>query len=302
MHARWIIPLALLILLAGCSLVPPTPELPLAPADPTLTASPTVPPLPTVTPWSTKTPTPTPLACWVEGGTLTADTVPTTLLKNPVEMLVYLPPCYADLPETDYPVIYLIHGQSFDQTQWGRLGFTALMDAYLSSGFSTPYIIVMPYVADWGGPDSVPFGRAMIEEVIPYIEAHYRARPEREWRKVGGISRGASWALHLGLKYWDQFSAVGGHSAPVFYDDAPYVPGWLDAIPPGQAPAIFLDYAVSDQGPIRDSSNYLMAELDNLGIPYTFSSGPGSHTEDYWSSRMEDYFLFYVDEETTSEE
>ena len=285
------------LILASCSLTPNTPEV----TDlPSLIPSATVPPLPTVTPWATKTPqptktaTPTPLACWGQGGTLVEDRVPSTLLPDPVQVLVYLPPCYHELTTMDYPSVYLLHGQTFDQTQWVKLGFTATADAWAASGIEQPFLIVMPLIADWTGPQDYPFGQAVVEEVIPYIQEHYRVRPEREWRKVGGISRGGSWALHLGLKYWDQFSAVGGHSAPVFYDDAPRVPSWLDAIPLDLAPGIYLDYAESDQSAIRRSANDLMEELDEREIPYIFLTGPGIHNETYWASQVEDYFAFYL--------
>ena len=285
------------LMLTGCSLTPNTPE---ATALPSLSPSVTVPPLPTITPWSTKTPlptktaTPTPLACWGQGGTLVEDRVPSSLLPDPVQVLVYLPPCYQELTTTDYPSVYLFHGQTFDQTQWVNLGFTALADAWAAAGTEQPFVIVMPLIEVWAGPLDHPFGQAVVEEVIPYIQEHYRVRPEREWRKVGGISRGGSWALHLGLKYWEFFSAFGGHSAPVFYDDAPRVPRWLDAIPPDQAPMIYLDYAESDQSAIRRSANDLMEELDERGIPYLFSTTPGIHDETYWASQLADYFAFYL--------
>ena len=289
--------LAISILLSSCSLAPRIEE---PPVIPSLTSSATVPPLPTVTPWSTKTPrptktaTPTPLACWSQGGSLVADSVPSRLLPDPVAVLIYLPPCFAELTELDFPTLYLLHGQSFDQAQWVRLGFTAMADAWAASGNQPPFLIVMPRIDAWDEPLDYPFGQAVVEEVIPYIEEHYRGRPEREWRKVGGISRGASWAVHLGIKYWETFSAFGGHSPPVFYDDAPSIPYWLDAIPPEQMPSIYLDYAISDQSAIRRSANDLMEELDKRGIPYTFSTAPGAHNEAYWSSQMEDYFHFYL--------
>ena len=111
---------------------------------------------------------------------------------------------------------------------------------------------------------------------------------------MGGISRGASWALHLGLKYWQTFSAIGGHSLPIFFEDAPNLPYWLDAIPKDQMPSIYVDYAESDQSIIRRSSGEFLALLDERNIPYSFSTAPGSHVETYWASQIENYFNFYI--------
>jgi enterochelin esterase-like enzyme len=122
------------------------------------------------------------------------------------------------------------------------------------------------------------------------------ANPSRVDRVVGGISRGASWALHLGLKYWETFSAFGGHSLPVFWEDAPSVNHWLDDIPSGQHPRIYVDYAQSDQKAIRKSAGWFIEQLDDKNIPYTFSTTPGTHSEDYWGGHLEDYLQFYLSE------
>ncbi|MGD2026171.1 MAG: alpha/beta hydrolase-fold protein [Anaerolineales bacterium] len=292
------------ILLAGCQLL--NPALPTQPLPPTRTSTVTVPPIPTLTPWSTKTPTitptptntftptPTPPACLKDGGTLVEDTVPTGLLREPVELLVYLPPCYAETPSAEYPALYLIHGQDFDQQQWANLGVTALADEWIGSGEEAPFLIVMPYVADWREPPVFPFGQALVEEVIPYIGEHYQAASGRDSRVVGGISRGAGWAFHLGLKYWEEFSAFGVHSLPVFFSDAPQVESWLDAIPTGRHPRIYLDYPEIEQSAIRNSTNFFINQLEERGIPYTFSTGLGRHDEAYWGAHIEDYLHFYL--------
>lgn len=292
------------VLLAGCQLS--NPALPTQPLPPTQTPTVTVPPIPTLTPWSTKTPTitptptntftptPTPPACLKDGGTLVEDTVPTELLREPVEVLVYLPPCYPGMPGEAYPVLYLIHGQDFDQRQWDNLGITKLADSWIGNGESPPFLIVMPYVENWREPSAFPFGQALVEDVIPYIEAQYRAAAGRDSRVVGGISRGAGWSFHLGLKYWEDFSAFGAHSLPVFFSDAPLVESWLEAIPPGQFPRIYLDYPEIEQSAIRNSTDYFINQLEERGIPYTFATGPGRHDEAYWGAHIEEYLRFYL--------
>ncbi|MBN2044707.1 MAG: hypothetical protein JW757_06790 [Anaerolineales bacterium] len=288
--------LVTLILLTACAAPPNIP----APGPPAHTATFTVPPLPSPTPWSTKTPrptrtaTPTPHACWSAGGQLVEESIPTNLLPAPIPVRIYLPPCYHQFPDTDYPALYLFHGQGFDHTQWPRLGITTLADEWIASGQAPPLLIVMPAIEDWNGPADSAFGQAVIEELVPYLEAQYRARPNRENRVVGGVSRGGSWAIHLGLAEWETFAAFGAHSAPVFFDDAPYILYWLAAIPEQHYPRIYLDYAESDQSIIRRSVNEFISQLGERYIPYTFSTAPGAHNESYWASQVEIYFAFYI--------
>jgi enterochelin esterase-like enzyme len=225
---------------------------------------------------------------------LLEDTIETALLDRPVEILVYLPPCYAQLTELSYPALYLIHGQGFDRYQWPQLGLIDLVDKWTINGEVPPFLIVMPEVGDWGEPDVFPFGQALVEEIIPRIEGDYRALPKRGFRKVGGISRGAGWALHLGLNYWETFSALGAHSLPVFYSDAPMIPYWLESIPPNQHPGIYLDYAESDMSPIRRSINKLIEQLEARGFEYQFFTAPGIHNQEYWRGNIEEYLRFYL--------
>jgi enterochelin esterase-like enzyme len=126
------------------------------------------------------------------------------------------------------------------------------------------------------------------------MQENYRLRPDREYRLVGGISRGASWALHIGVKNWIYFSAIGGHSLPVFYEDAYRVFNWLADIPDDQMPFLYLDHADSDQSAIKRSIRSLIGHLEELGIPYQFSTAPGVHDQAYWASRVEEYLAFYI--------
>lgn len=223
------------------------------------------------------------------------ETTGTDLLPEPVELLIYLPPCYHQLTDLTYPTIYLLHGQGYTNQQWVELGLVDLLDRWVAIGESPPVIVVFPQVSDWNEPDRFPFGQALVEQIIPAVESGYRAQPVREARKVGGISRGASWALHLGLKYWQTFSAFGGHSLPVFYADSPSIPFWLDAIPADQRPQIYLDYAESDQSAIRRSVDRLVRMLDERGFDYHFHTAPGIHNQDYWGRNLEDYLRFYLE-------
>jgi len=292
---KLLLSLILMLLLSACTAAPAP-----MPGPATQTPTITVPPLPSLTPWSTKTPSPThtptstPLACWGVSGQLVEDQIPSNLLPNPITVSIYLPPCYDEYPTVLYPSLYLFHGQGYDQTQWQRLGFTNSLEEWIARSIAPTLLIVMPYIEDWDGPEDSAFGQAVIEELIPYVEENYQIFPNRIERRIGGISRGASWALHLGLTHFDTFSAIGAHSLPVFYEDAPNLPAMLDAIPEYRMPNIYVDYAESDQSAIRHSADEFLTLLDERQIPYTFNTAPGIHDESYWASQIENYVDFYT--------
>src|SRR5210317_2241006 len=99
----------LLFFLAGCA--PQTP----APA-PTKTPPP-VPSATAVTVIAEPSPTPDPcsgVSGQVEKGTFSSDFLP--------EYYIYFPKCYFEDETTRYPVLYLLHGQTFTAEQWLDLG------------------------------------------------------------------------------------------------------------------------------------------------------------------------------------
>ncbi len=178
--------------------------------------------------------TPTPLRCWKQGGRIEQHELRSELLTLPLEFRVYLPPCYDQQPERTYPVLYLIHGQSYNDDQWDRLGADEAADALIAAEQTAPFLIVMPRDRVWSQPTEDKFGEAVVQDLLPWIDAHYRTRAERAYRAVGGLSRGAGWAVHLGFSQWEYFSAIGAHSLPVFWTDLPHLREWMELHPGGR--------------------------------------------------------------------
>jgi enterochelin esterase-like enzyme len=209
---------------------------------------------------------------------------------------VYTPPCYQQDLDRDYPVLYLIHGYGFNDDQWLRLGAGEIADQLISSGEISPLIMVMPYDRDYHIlPPRSQFGEALIFDLIPEIDTNYRTKAARQYRAVGGLSRGGNWALHLGFSHWDVFSAIGGHSSPLFLTDGQLkVEDWLREIPTQQHPRIYLDIGSGDEW--IDQILQLVRTLDDFSIPYEFHLFSGDHNESYWASHMEQYLRWYVKE------
>ncbi len=267
-----------------------TATLPILVPDQTLTPSAS----PTPTSTTTQTPTPTPLICWVQGGHYEYGDLRSDGLPLPLEYAVYLPPCYDQQPERRYPVLYLIHGQNYNNDQWDRLGADETADALIATGEIPPFIIVMPRDRSWAQPTEDNFGRALVEDLIPRIDNEYRTLPERDYRAVGGLSRGAGWAVHLGLSQWELFGAIGGHSLPVFWTDTYHIREWLDAIPLEKMPRIYLDIGEKDRPNILQSAIWFENLLTEKGIPHEWHLYSGYHEEAYWSAHLDQYLRWYT--------
>ena len=239
-------------------------------------------------------PSPTSLACWGEPGNKKQVSLSTHLLRLPLEYTVYLPPCYDQQKDRRYQVLYLIHGQNYNHDQWDRLGADETADRLIAAGETPPFIIVLPRDRSWAQPSEDKFGQVVAEELIPAIDQKYRTLPERTYRAIGGLSRGAGWAVHLGLSHWELFGAIGGHSLPVFWSDTPNIRRWLKAIPSEALPRIYLDIGEKDRPSILDSATWFEGLLTEAGIPHEWHLYPGYHEEAYWEAHVDEYLRWYA--------
>ena len=235
--------------------------------------------------------------CLVAGGAIEQHALASEFLDKALTFRVYTPPCYTEHAEESYPVLYLIHGQTYNDDQWDRLGAGEAADALIAAGDLAPFIIVMPADAShFTQPTASGFDEAVVEELIPWVDLNYRTLADRAHRAVGGLSRGASWAIHLALTHPELFGALGGHSPPVFQEDAPKMRGWLDNLPARLAPRIWLDIGNHDQRAILDSAIWFEGLLNERSLPHEWSLFNGNHSEDYWSNHVELYLLWYAAE------
>ena len=276
--------LTLLIILAAC-----------APSNqPSPTRTP-LPPTQTITATASPSPVPatsTPLTCLTQPGRVEKGVLTST--KPAQEYFIYLPPCYDEQTDLRYPVLYLLHGQTYKADQWIRLGAVTAADNLILSGESEPFIIVLPDDRFWYSKDSGDtFGVRLVDDLIPYIDETYRTLPDRGHRSIGGLSRGAGWALRLGLPRWDLFGHIGLHSLAVLETDGKLLEDWLDAIPGSVKPVIYLDIGESDAELGRAK---LVAEtLEKYKFPHELHTHPGFHDEAYWSAHVEEYIRWYAE-------
>jgi enterochelin esterase-like enzyme len=278
----------LLTLLAGlyaCSpSIQPTPTP--SPVSSTSTPQPTR----TASP-PTETPTPTPLTCLTQPGRVDKGILEST--KPPQDFFIYLPPCYDEKKDERYPVLYLLHGQTYNADQWIRLGAVNVLDGLILSGESIPFIIVFPDDRYWNLPAGAGFGERLVNNLIPTIDETYRTLPDRNHRAIGGMSRGAGWALRLGFTRWDLFSVIGLHSLAVLQNDSSRVGKWIADIPPASRPDIFMDIGDNDQELVM--AGRIEAQFNESALSHEWHRYSGAHTEEYWRAHVEEYIHWYAE-------
>ncbi len=144
-------------------------------------------------------------------------------LKRAVNYSIYLPYDY-NSSDRQYPVLYLLHGYTDNETAWSQFGeVKAIADAGIGNPLMTPMIIVMPDAGlDWyvnASDGSNDYEDFFIQEFIPFIEDTYKVRGEKQYRGIAGLSMGGHGTFLYALKYSELFAAAAPLSAAVFDED-----------------------------------------------------------------------------------
>ena len=120
---------------------------------------------------------------------------------------VYVPPGYDDAPDRRYPSIYILQGYLGQLDMWRnrapfRKNFIETVDEVFAGGETPPAIVV--FVDAWtryGGSqfvDSPGTGRYhsyLCDEIVPWVDHHYRTLDDCNHRGIAGKSSGGYGAM-----------------------------------------------------------------------------------------------------------
>jgi enterochelin esterase-like enzyme len=131
------------------------------------------------------------------------------------DALVFLPPSYAEDKARRYPVVYALHGYSIGAEQWSKeIHVPQTIEGAFAMG-SREMIVVLPdsktmhngsmYSSSVTTGD---FERYVVDDVVAYIDAHYRTIPRRESRGLVGHSMGGYGASRLGMRHPEVFGSL----------------------------------------------------------------------------------------------
>jgi len=145
-------------------------------------------------------------------------------LKRHRRMHIYTPPGY-ETDNKDYPVFYLLHGAMDCDDSWttvGRAGF--ILDNLIAVKKAKPMVVVMPdghtsknYSMDGDLNQAMDeFCEDFVNDIVPYVETHYRVLKDRESRAIAGLSMGGMQALNIAMSDLEKFSYIGVFSSGVF--------------------------------------------------------------------------------------
>jgi enterochelin esterase-like enzyme len=131
------------------------------------------------------------------------------------DVYVVLPPSYDRQPKRRYPVVYALHGYSIEAAQWLKEIHVPDTVAGAFAKGTPEMIVVFPNSKnEYGGAfysNSVTTGNFenfIADELIDYIDAHYRTIARPEARGLVGHSMGGYGAARIGIRRAERFGAL----------------------------------------------------------------------------------------------
>lgn len=235
-------------------------------------------------------------------GTLSKVWYPSPAFGGNRRMYVYTPYGY-ETSNKKYPVFYLQHGGGGDEDAWTTLGRACqILDNLIARGEAVPMIVVMPnanpnqlaspdILPPLAGPSVMqqnqasdefhsggPYVKSLIEDIIPYVESHYRVIKNKDSRALAGLSMGGIYTLYTTARYPGLFGYIGVLSMG-FTPDRDVVKE-LTPVKNAGYKLYFVGCGESDFA--YDNTKRLLKGLDDMGMKYVNFDKVGGHTWDTW--------------------
>ncbi len=234
---------------------------------------------------------------------LALHTLPPGVLPYPHEVLVYTPPGYAADSATHYPTVVFMDGR--DYLEFAHV--PAVLNGLIGRGDVEPVVAVFVdppnrhaplspnRMTEYGfGDDFVAF---LADELVPFVDAHYRTRPDPAERLIVGDSYGGLIATYVPFQRADVFglgySQSGYHSLQgdrmihlIERETPPPIRLYVDVgTYEGTVGAGMLD---SNETDFLAANRRLRDALEARGYDFVYAEYPEGHTWGNWRGHLPD--------------
>ncbi|GAB3728506.1 alpha/beta hydrolase-fold protein [Hymenobacter agri] len=235
-------------------------------------------------------------------------------------VLVYLPADYAAQPKRHYPVLYLHDGQNvFDEATSfsGEWGIDETLDRLRQAGqdatgsivvavdnggeFRTDEYIPWPSAALKGqshpGGQGAAYVDFLAQTLKPYVDAHYRTRPDAAHTGIAGSSLGGLISVYAALKNPRVFGEVGAFS-PAFWVCNDSLKAYAKAHPAARTARFYFVCGPKESETMLPLMTQWRDELRAEGVPAANLSfhapSTGEHKEWFWRREFPAAYRFLM--------
>lgn len=251
------------------------------------------------------------LALCTRAGTVDTLTVYSNSMKKEIKTVVIRPDKYKKL--SSLPVVYLLHGWSGNYRGWikdapqlaKKADELQLLIVCPDAGFNSWYF-------DSPVDSTVRYETFVINELVPYIDQHYKTIPDRAFRAIAGLSMGGHGAMYLSIRHKNLFANAGSMAGGVdirpfpknwdlskkLGDSATHPQNWeaytvinvADQLQPGELNLI-IDCGINDF--FLPVNRAFHQKLLQKKVEHDYIERPGGHNGKYWGSAVDYQLLFF---------
>ncbi len=153
--------------------------------------------------------------------------IPSTILDRDHRVRVYIPAGYGENRLKSYPVLYMHDGrnlflpqEAFEGKEWRVDENLEMLD---SMNLIDQVIVVGLHAGDrereYTSPGYESYGRALVEEIKPWIDLNFRTLPQRRWTGIMGSSLGGVVTLFVAWQWPEIFANASCLSSTFGYQD-----------------------------------------------------------------------------------
>ena len=229
-------------------------------------------------------------------GAVTRHYFPSSATGRQEVCLVYAPPGYD--PQRQYPVLYLQHGYGENETGWIYQGHAGrIADQLIHEGRMAEMLIVMANGMVTDGKDGAGrppelFPRVLLDDLIPFVEAHYPAMKDKWHRAMAGLSMGSFQTSVVTLSHPELFGYAGLFSgflrAPWRSDNEAHLSALDDANRFRECYRLFYR-AMGTEDQFFDRFREDDALIEAKGVPTVRRTFPGGHDWSVWRRCLHDF-------------
>ncbi|WP_197076831.1 alpha/beta hydrolase-fold protein [Hymenobacter terrenus] len=238
-------------------------------------------------------------------------------LERNRRVLVYLPADYAKRSNQRYPVLYMHDGQNVfdDATSFsGEWGVDEILDHLRATGQDPTGSIVVAIDSDeqhradeyipWYNAELKAGGQGgqyvdfLAQTLKPYIDAHYRTRPDAPYTGIAGSSLGGLISVYAALKYPLIFGRVGAFS-PAFWACNDSLQAFAKTHPAAATTRFYFVCGLKESETMLPLMTAWRDELQTggvLAVNLSFHApADGQHREWFWRREFTDAYAFLFD-------
>ena len=219
---------------------------------------------------------------------------------------VLLPTGY-DTSTKRYPVLFLLHGGGQTHTAFPSRGW------FTRDAAARDMIVVLPnggrsFFANAAGLSNARYEDLIANDLVQYVDTHYRTLATRESRAIAGVSMGGFGSALIALRHPELFATAGPLSAPLASartaGDGPSqvifgAPASEDSrardpltlvtqLAPEDAPYFYVACGLDDS--LLGASRAFEQLLTARQLPHRYVEVPGGHTWTVWDEQLKAFF------------